>query len=111
MPPTALRPSERSFHGAVGLEMTGWICEAIIQDHHDVRAKCHLDINGALRTQEMQAAVQMRLEPDTVFTDVTQRTQTENLETSAVCQDRAVPPHEPVQATEPRHRLVSRPQK
>src|SRR2546427_7451249 len=92
------------------IEVGSRVGEAIIQNHHDVRAKRDLNINRELGAQEMRAAVEMRLEPDAVFTDIAQRTQAEDLKSAAVGEDRPVPSHEPVEPAQTRHRLLSGPQ-
>src|ERR1051325_1448142 len=101
------RPDPRSLHRSVRFDMIGWVCEAVIKNHHDVGAERRLYIDRFFWTQEMAAAIEMRLEPDTVVINVAERTQAEHLIPAAVRQDGPVPSHEAVQSTEARHRLMA----
>ena len=107
---TAFGPGQGSLHRSFGFEVAGGIGQAIIQNHHDVGAESRLNVDCNLRTEEMSAAVQVRLESHAVFADVAQRAQAENLISAAVGQDRPIPSHESMQSAESCDRFVSRPQ-
>src|SRR5947208_13981976 len=104
------RPRKRAFHRLVGFEVSGRISEAIVEYHHDVGAETLLDFNRCLRTEEMTAPIQVRLELDAVFADVPQRAEAEYLISAAIRQYRPVPSHESMQAAEPRDRFITRTQ-
>ena len=58
----------------------------------------------------MFAAIKMRLETDPVLVDFTQSSQTEHLKAAAVGENRTIPVHEFMQATEASHPLMTRTQ-
>src|SRR5262249_35022968 len=66
MPATPLGPGKRPFHGAVCVEMAGRIGKAVVQNHHDVRTKRGLNVDRKFRTQEVGAAVEVRLEANAI---------------------------------------------
>src|SRR6266850_913209 len=90
--------------------MAGRVSQAVIQDHQDVRAESHLNVDRRFGTQKMCAAVQMRLKSNSVIADVTQRAEAEDLIAAAVRQYRPVPSHEFMQAAQACDGFVSGPQ-
>src|SRR5262245_15343266 len=108
---TALRPSQGAFHRPICFEMSRWVCEAVVENHEDVGAEGHLDVDGDFRAQKLSAAIEVGLKSDPVFTDVPQRTETENLITAAVGENGPIPSHELVQAAESGNRFMTRSKK
>src|SRR5438132_9941932 len=91
---TSHRPRERAFHRLLRLELSGGISKTVVKHHHDVGAETFLDFDCGLRTEEMTASIEMRLELDAIVADVPELTQTENLIAAAVGENRPVPSHE-----------------
>ena len=98
-------------HRFFGFEAACGICETIVEDHHDIRTKRGLNVNGLFWTQEVRAPIQVGLEADAVFIEIAQGTQAEYLVATAVGQDRAVPCHEAMQSSQLLDRLMSGSQK
>src|SRR5215475_2814320 len=108
---TLFRLGQRLFHGLVGIEMVGRISQAVVQNHDDVGAKRSLYIHRDLWTEKVTTSVQVRLKTNPVVADVSQRTETEDLVSAAVGQNRPIPTHESVQSSKLRHGFVARSQK
>ena len=70
---------------------------AFVEKHDDVRAEVALDFHRGLGTDEGWCAIQMVLKMHALLGDFAQFRERENLESTAVRQDRAVPRHELVQ--------------
>jgi hypothetical protein len=83
---------------------------ALVEDHGDVGAETHLDIDGALRRQQVKGAVEVRAEFRAFFMDAAQRGEAEHLIATAVGQDRQIPSHEPVKSAAAGNELVAGPQ-
>ena len=73
---------------------------AFVEKHDDVGAEVALDFHRGLGTDEGRCAIQMILKMHALLGDFAQLRERENLESTAVRQDRAVPRHELVQAPE-----------
>ena len=80
-------------------------CIATIEGHADVAAEQMLNFDGALGRQLIGRAIEMRLERDAVFGQLAQFGQRHHLKPAGIGEDRAVPVHEAVQATQPRDAL------
>jgi hypothetical protein len=70
---------------------------AFVENHDDIGCQRVLHVDRALGRELDEIAVDRRPELDAALTDLTQRFQTENLESTRIGQDRARPIHEPVQ--------------
>ena len=74
------------------------------------RPKQALDLDRPLRRQHVLRPVDVRLERAALLRDLADLRQAHHLEAAAIGQDRAVPAHELMQATEPRDALRAGPQ-
>jgi hypothetical protein len=109
-PPRAA--SDRAAHRALhrGAHIGGVRVDELVEGHGDVGAEHRLDLHGPLRRQPVLGAVQVREERDAVIVDPGSIGETEDLEATRIGQDRSVPGHEPMQATQARDTLGGRAQ-
>ncbi len=96
----ALRPAERKLHRRFGLVMGRGKRRAFIEHHLDVGTEQALHLDGALRRQRHAGAVEMGLEGDAVFVELSQLGQRHDLIAAGIGEDRAVPVHETMQSPE-----------
>ena len=81
---------------------------ALIENHHHVRAQILLHTHARFRRQLDPIAVDRRSEDDALFADFSEIPQAEHLESTAVGQDRPLPLHEAMQATQVPYRTIAR---
>ncbi len=101
-----MRPLHRL--GDLGARQTR--IDELVEGHRHVGAEQCLDLHRALGREAVRRAVEVRGEGDPVVVDAPQVRQREDLEAARVGQDRSVPAHEPMQATEPGDALGGRTQ-
>jgi hypothetical protein len=65
-----------------------------VEGHHDIRTQGSLDLNHFFWGEKVPGTVDMRTEDNTLLLDIDEFTETEYLETTAVCQNRTFPMHE-----------------
>src|SRR5206468_11503260 len=106
----ALRPSQRPLHRlARRVELRG-IRETLVEHHGDVGSEPRLNVDDALRTEEMRRAVEMRAKACAVFVDRPARGEAEHLIAAAVGEDRPIPGHEAMKSAPTRDQFVAGPQ-
>jgi hypothetical protein len=97
----ALGPGKREIDRALDVLARGGQRDALVELHLDVGAEQTLDLDGALRGEQVRGAVDVRLEGDAIFGDFAQLRQAHDLEAAGVREDGTVPAHEAVQAAQP----------
>ena len=106
----ALGPAHGEMHALGRLRVRGGVRRAFVEGHGDRCIQHMLNFNGALRRQHMIAAVNMRAKAHAFFGHLAQLSQTHDLETAGIRQDRAWPIHELAYPAMPRNQLRSRAQ-
>ena len=84
---------------------------ALVEAHDAVRPELLLNPHRFFRRELKQAPVDVGPKHDLLFIQLPQSCQTENLKPATVCQNRPIPIHKPMQATEFRNDLGSGPQR
>src|SRR6266568_3755215 len=92
-----LGPAVGALHPLPRLCRCAGICGADIQRQDNIRAECSLDPHDALRRQQVQRSIQVRLESRSLLAQFAQVAQAENLEAAAISQNGAVPVHKSMQ--------------
>jgi hypothetical protein len=82
----------------------------MVERHGDIDAEGLLDFHGELGRVVMLGAVDVGAEADAVFGDFAEAGEGEDLEAAAIGEDRAVPPHEAVDAAEPLDEAMAGPE-
>ena len=104
-------PAQCPFQGFPRVIMGGRERDAFVKGHDDVRAQRFLDLHGILGADEMlRPAVEMGLERHALFGDLPEVRQAEDLEPSAVGQDRPMPAHELLHPAELPDQFLAGPQ-
>ena len=85
-------------HGVCRVSVVAGIRGAFIQGHDDIRADFALNVNGALRGEDMAGAVDMGLEGDAFLLDFSLAAQGIDLVAAAVRENGAFPAHEFMQS-------------
>src|SRR5664279_2608527 len=106
----ARRPAQRHLHGRLGAPVLRRMFGALVERHDDVGAQSDLGRDGALRTEEMRRAVEMRAEGHAIFRDLAQIAKAENLKAAGVGEDGMVPGHELLHPTKLANCLDTGPQ-
>ena len=101
------QPAQGALAGGFGILIGRRVFHALVEGHGDIRAQVGLNLHGLLRPHKDAAPVDVGGEGDPFLLDLAQARQGEHLEPARVGQDRAVPPHEPVQAAHLPHHLVA----
>ena len=96
---TAFQPAMSSHRGVLDFRQFGRQSDQVIERHHDVGAELPLDVDSALWSEHVQRTVYMRPKADALLGDLGLLGQREDLKSTAIRQDRALPPHERVKAT------------
>src|SRR5207302_1565871 len=81
--PRALGPAHRQFHRRLDRLARGGVGGAFVERHRDIGAEEALNLDRALRGQEMPAAVEMRAERDPFLVDRPQGGERDDLEPDA----------------------------
>ena len=102
-----LQPAQGALAGGLGVLVGGRVLHALVKGHGDVRAQVGLDLHGLLRPHKDAPAIDVGGKGDSLLLDLAQAGQGEHLEPAGVGEDRAVPPHELVQAAHLAHHLVA----
>src|ERR1035437_7740468 len=106
----ARRPAQRHLHRRLGARVLRRMFGALVELHDDVGAKADLGGDGALRTEEMRGAVEVRAERHAVFRDLAQIAEAEHLKAAGVSEDGMVPRHELLHPAELTNHLDTGPQ-
>ena len=93
----ALGPAVGALHGRPGVGLVGLRWRALVEGHDDVGTQLLLDLDGSLRREAVERAVDVRLEDRALLVQATQVPQAKDLEAAAVGEDRVRPAHEAVQ--------------
>src|SRR5262249_13190881 len=105
----ALRPERRAPDGGLELAARHAGGRYLVEAHRDVAAEVRLNLRRQLGCEAPLGPVVDASERDAVFVDARDRVaKREDLEASAVGEDRPVPRHEAVEPTEVADELVSR---
>jgi hypothetical protein len=73
----------------------------LIKCNGDIGGKRLLHLNRTLRRKEVHGAIKMTAKARTLFVDAHQRPKGDHLKSTRVSQDRSIPLHELMEATEP----------
>src|SRR6201986_1544588 len=73
---------------------------ALVEGHDDVGTQADLGGDGALGTEKVGGAIEVRAEGHPLFADLAQIAQAEDLKAARVGEDRAIPGHELLHAAE-----------
>ena len=95
-------PAQREFHRGARLGHARGVRRALVEHHDDVRVEDALDAHGLLGREEQRITVHRRLEPHALLADLSQRAETEDLESPGIGEYWPLPTHE---AVEPAVRL------
>ena len=106
----ALRPAPGQLHGQPRGVVGDGVGSAFVEGHHDVGAEGQLDVDGALRGEQVPRAVHVGLEGHAILGNARQIAQAEDLEAAAVGEDGQAPAHEVVQPAETADEFVAGPQ-
>jgi hypothetical protein len=97
----------QAFLGALAI---GGIFRAFVEGHGDVSAEGDLNINGMLGSKRVRTPVEVRAKAHTVFRNLAQRVEREDLESAGVGEQGARPAYEFVQAAHAANGLMAGPQ-
>ncbi len=95
----AARPAQREIEAAVGVLEGTRVRRALVEDHDDVGTEVALDFHRRFGTNERRRAVEVVLKADALLGNLSKFCEREDLESTAIREDRAIPSHELVQAT------------
>ena len=96
---TALRPTQRKPHRRGRVALVRGIRCAFVENHDNIGIERALNTHRFFRRQEADVPVYRRTKPDPFLADLAQLTQTENLESAGVGENRPIPAHEAMQST------------
>ena len=102
-----LKPAERPLHRSFGVLIPCRIFHALVKSHGDIAAQIGLDLHGLLRPHEDAVSVNMAGKGDALLPDLPQGRQRKHLKSAGICQNRAVPVHELVEAAHLAHDLIA----
>ena len=106
----AVEPAVRAVGRVLHLGSIGRIVGAVVEGHDHVGAEIALDVHHALGREPHRVPVHDRSERHAVLVHAREVGHREDLVAARVREDRSVPAHEAVQASEVAHDLVPRPQ-
>src|SRR5215470_12810933 len=89
-------PARRQLHRFPHASLIRRVLRALVERHDDVGAEPDLRLHGALRTEEVRRAVEMRAEGHSFFTELPQLAEAEDLKSARIGENRAIPRHESV---------------
>ena len=104
----ALEPGMGAATGIDDVVLRRRIGRALVEGHGHIRPEGHLDLGGMFRGHVDGASIAGVSEHHPTVIDLVQVPQAEHLKAAGVGEHRAVPAHEPVQATGRRHDLLPR---
>ena len=106
---TALQPACGAFHRSFSILIARWILHTFVKCHGNIRTKIALNAHALLRPHKNPAAVYMRGKCHAFLPDLPQLGQGKYLETAAVRQNWAIPPHKFMKSAQRAHSIVARP--
>src|SRR5258705_5368123 len=100
-------PSDGPEHRLSRIFMTDRILRAFVERHEDITAQRELDIDRRLRGKYMRVAIEMGVENDAIFGDLTNPRQAEHLESTRVSEDGSRPGHKAMQSAKLTNQLMA----
>src|SRR6476469_550459 len=92
----SVEPAVRQFHNFLSIAVFAGIGWTFIKSHNDIRTNTALDIHYFFRCKQVAAAIYMRLEKGTLFSQFSICCQRKYLVATAVCKNRPIPAIESV---------------
>ena len=86
-----VEPTLSHHQALLGILIVALARRTLVESHHDVGTNDALSIHNILRSEDMLRAIDMRTEFATLLTKLSDACEREHLETTTICEDRAIP--------------------
>ena len=106
----ALQPPVSSVNTLLYILSRGRIFNTFVECHANIGTQVGLNLHTLFRSHKNFTTVNMGGKIDTLLLDLSQTGKTKHLESTGVCENRAIPGHELMQTTHLFHELVTGPQ-
>src|SRR4051812_28027431 len=104
-----LGPAMSELHRRAKSFLGGRKFRAFIKGHDNIRSESTLDLHGFFRRDEMLGSVDVRLERDSIFSELINIGERKNLIAAGIGENRTRPAHPFMESTHLLHELMTRP--